>query len=411
VLGSSLEAVFKSEHARLMAGVARLTRDLDLAEEAVQEAFVRASREWPAKGLPNNPAAWLTTVARNVAIDLMRKRSREVRTDVPETFQHAAAQPDDGADVLGLVFACCGAELSALAKMTLALRAVLGLSTREIARLLVEEEAATSQRLLRAKRELALRGERFEPPPRREWPHHVRLATTLVYLLFTEGYAASHGRTIVRRELAARAIDLGKLLCAAVESPATLGLLALMQLHHARADARVSAEGEILTLDEQDRSLWDRAAIREGLRLLDRAIQRTPRIGTDEAPDPFVLQAAIAALHCRAPSSADTDWAQIAALYGGLLRVQRTPIVELNAAVALAMTGKVDVGLKWINELERRDVLRDYLPLALAKAELLHRSGVHRRAERYFRRARRLATNAAERAHVDRRIRTLFGAG
>ncbi len=400
-----------------MGSIARFTRDLDIAEDSVQEAFVRASKTWPTSGLPENPGAWLHTVARNVAIDLLRKRKREVSgldnegdsvesTSAPPS---TSAAPSETSATLGLVFACCRVEIPDKTKMTLALRLVLGLTTRECARILLEDEPTTAQRLVRAKRLLRDMGERFEPPPQEAWAPHIQLAATFVYLLFTEGYAATHGVRPTREDLTERAIDLGRLLVDAAPTPATFGLLSLMLLHRARAGARVDAEGRLVTLNDQDRSKWHLPSIEEGLRFLDQAIAKTPRMtGPNEHPDAFVLQAAIAALHCRAPSSAETDWPQIAGLYGGLLRVLPTPMVELNAAVALAMAGRLDAGLRWLNELERRGELPNSHLLALAKAELLFMGGTTKQAERYFRRARRLATNSAEQRHIDDRVQRLF---
>lgn len=415
MIGATLDAIFRSEHARLMAGMSRFARDLDVAEEAVAEAFARAAKAWTQGGLPDNPAAWLQTVARHAAVDRLRERQRtgaNVDLELASVAMMNDATPPDGADgeTLGLVFACCGQDLPERTRMTLAMRIVLGLETREVARLLVEDEAATAQRLVRAKRELRDRGERFEAPPRHAWSEHLRTAARLVYVLFSEGYVATAGDRLLREELALRAIELGRVLLDVAPCPTTEGLLALMLLHHARAAARVDGDGNLLTLEEQDRTRWNRAAIEEGVTLLDRAIAGSPRIaGPDHVPDPFVLQAAIAALHCRAPTAEATDWAQIAALYGGLLRAEPTPVVELNAAVALAMAGRLDAGLRWVNELERRGELSDHHALALAKAELLVKKGVPKQAERYFRRARRLATNVAEQRHVDRRLQHLVG--
>jgi RNA polymerase sigma-70 factor (ECF subfamily) len=413
MIGATLDAIFRSEHARLMASISRFARDLDVAEEAVAEAFARAARVWGQSGLPDNPAAWLQTVARHVAIDRLCARDRagaDVDLELESVPMTTEVTPQDAADegTLGLVFACCRQNLPERTRMTLAMRLVLGLETREVARLLVEDEAATAQRLVRAKRELRDEGERFEAPPRRKWGEHLRLAARLVYVLFSEGYVATKGDRLLREELALRAIELGRVLLDVAPCPTTRALLALMLLHQARAPARVDANGNLLTLEEQDRTRWSRPAIDEGLALLDRAIAESPRIaGPEHLPDAFVLQAAIAALHCRAPTAEATDWAQIAALYGGLLRVEATPVVELNAAVALAMAGRLDAGLRWINELERRGELANHHTLALAKAELLLKKGVLKQAERYFRRARRLAQNAAEQRHVDRRLRHL----
>ncbi len=409
--GAVLDAQFRRERARLVAGLARLTRDLDLAEEAFQEACLRAAEVWSVEGLPDAPGAWLSTVARRVAIDALRQRAR-----VDDGADVSADEPPDGAVTppseegpdarLGFLFACCHPALSAPAQMTLALKTVLGLTTHEIARAFSEPEQTCAQRLVRAKRLLRQHREQFAPPSSPSLEQFERVCA-MVYLLFTEGHRATSGPSVVREALCEDALRLGRLLVElAPNSRAASGLLALMLLQSARAKTRTTEHGEVLRLHEQDRSRWDHQRIREGLTLLDETLKTHRAIrGPGEQADPYVIQAAIAALHCRAPTAAETDWPQIAALYGVLLTVRPSPIVELNAAIALAHAGNVRDALRWVNALEKRRVLRGQSALPFAKGDLLERVGAYAHAERCYRRARTLATLGGERQLLTRLIR------
>lgn len=404
MLGPLLERTLRQERATLLAGLFRLTRDLELAEESLQEACLQATTQWQREGLPDNPAAWLNTVARRRAVDVLRRRSRAAAHEDDDlagegTDAVAAQREVDDEDRLRLLFECCRASLPERARAGLALRSFLGLTTREIARAFLEREATTAQRMVRAKQQLEAEGPAQAPASEAERARALSAVLSTLYLLFNEGYLATEGDSLVRRELSREALKLTRGVVSLVpREPEAAGLLALMLFHEARQAARVNAQGELITLEEQDRSRWDQRLIQEGAAVLDGALRA-------RRPGVYQLQAAIASLHCHARTAADTDWPQIAALYGKLLELEPTPIVELNAAVALAFAARLEDGLRWLNALERRGVLNDYHLLPAAKAELLRRQGKLRQANRYFRRARRLCRNAQERAHLDRRIR------
>ncbi len=403
-----IDSVCRAEGARVLAGLIRRFGDFDLAEDALQDAFAKAMEVWPLQGLPAAPAAWLTTVAQRRALDLIRRRATgHVYTDAPPDV--AAPQAGEGdahpADVSGveddrlrLVFTCCHPAIGQAAQMALALRTLCGLSTREIARAFLEPEATAAQRLVRVKKKILEARIPYEVPPRELLPERLQAVLGVVYLVFNEGYAATETPGLVRPDLCAEAIRLARLIAELMpQESEALGLLALMLLHDARRAARVGADGAIVPLEEQDRACWNREEIAEGLAVLDAALALRRR-------GPYQLQAAIAALHARAPRAEDTDWRQIAALYGGLLCEQPGAVVELNAAVALAMAEGAERGLEWMERLAGREELSDYYLLPAARADLLRRLGRLAEAREAYVAALKLVRNPAERSYLERRL-------
>jgi RNA polymerase sigma-70 factor, ECF subfamily len=381
-----------------VATLIRILGDFDLAEEAVQEAFVIALERWPRDGVPDNPGAWIVRTARNRAIDRLR-RERRYEEKLRELERLMPGQPDDPIetslpdDRLRLFFTCCHPALSPEARVALTLRTLGGLSTPEVARAFLTGETAMQQRIVRAKRKIRDARIPYEVPPDHELPDRLRSLLTVLYLIFNEGYLTTEADTVVRRELCDEAIRLGRLLGTLMpdESEAR-GLLALMLLHHSRRDARVDESGELVLLDEQDRSLWHAAEIAEGARLAAAA-------GQD---GPYAVQAAIAAEHV-----ADvTDWTQVVALYGRLAELQPSPVVELNRAVAVSMTAGPEAALELVARLESGR-LEDYHLLHATRADLLRRLGRPEEATAAYRRARELTANPAEQAFLDRRLREL----
>jgi RNA polymerase sigma-70 factor, ECF subfamily len=406
MLGRIVDELARREGPRILAGlIGRFGGDFDLAEDALQDAYERALASWPATGIPERPAAWLTTVAQRAAIDRLRRLNRNADNSDEVLEQIAAEEPDaldDGGlpdDRLRLLFTCCHPAIAVPAQMALALRTLCGLSTREISRAFLESEATTAQRLVRAKKKIAEAHIPYVVPSREELPDRLSGVLTAIYLVFNEGYSASGGESLLRPDLSSEAIRLARLLGSLLPAePEALGILALMLLHDARRDARVGADGALVPLEEQDRSRWDRAKIVEGLDILDRAIAMRRR-------GPYQLQAAIAALHSKASNAASTDWPQIAALYGALHQMVPTAIVELNAAAAIAMVSGPEAGLVWIERVEAGGELGEYHLLPAARADLLRRAGRGREAEEHYRRAIELARNPAERLYLERRLR------
>jgi RNA polymerase sigma-70 factor (ECF subfamily) len=412
--GTTFDRLMREEYGKVLAVLARRCGDLDLAEEVLSEALARAAERWPREGEPALPAAWLTTVARNLLIDRARSNPLEVEwtDDIAEQAEQVAADPpaEHGEfaledDRLRLLFVCCHPSINQESQMALALRTLCGLTTREIARAFVQEENATAQRLVRAKRKIREARIPFEVPDAAQLPERIDTVLAVIYLLFNEGYLAHETEPPVRTDLCEQAIRLGKLACDLVRRHVEAqALVALMLLQHARRAARVRG-GELVPMEDQDRSLWHEDDVRAGLAWLDDAIschrhaQRPPR--------PYLLQAAIAALHGRASSSEQTDWPQIAALYDGLLEVLPSPVVELNGAVAHAMAAGAQEGLRRIADLEARGELSGYHLLPAAQADLLRRAGDAAAARAAYQRALALATQPLERRYLERRLHEL----
>jgi len=419
LLGRIVEDIFRTDGRRVLAGLIRLTGDFDAAEDALQDAYARALTTWRRDGVPANPGAWVNTVSRRIAIDRLRRdRAGDLVADVeapqadlrqaqvgPE--QGRRAEPDDPSgidpsgiedDRLRLLFVCCHPALSPDARWTLALRTLGGLTTREIARAFVEPEATTAQRLVRAKKKIREARIPFEVPPREKLPERIETVLSVLYVIFNEGYASTDAPALVRPDLVREAIRLGRLTVEVLPASAEArGLLALMLLTDARRAARVTDDGDLVPLDEQDRSLWDRAQIEAGVGILDAALALA-------SPGPYQTQAAIAALHGTAATAAETDWPQIAALYQALLRWTPTPIVELNAAVALGLATNLRFALEWIERIEGRTELTNYYLLPASKADVLRRLGRQQDAIQAYRAALALVSNPAERRYLQRRL-------
>ena len=403
------EAVFRREHGRIIAGLIRLCGSFDRAEEAMQEAFVAALASWTIRGIPTNPAAWITTTAYRKLIDARRRERvrREKQADLEqESISAASEQSDDperelssmADDRLSLIFTCCHPALNREAQIALTLRTLGGLSTGEIARAFLVPEPTLAQRLVRAKRKIQDARIPYQVPAADALAERRAAAQAVVYLIFNEGYLAAAGDALIRRELCAEAIRLARMLCEIdAGEPENHGLLALMLLHDSRRRARVDEAGMLVTLDEQDRSLWDREQIREGLRLIDQALPRGS-VGT------YQLQAAIAALHAEAETADHTDWPQIAALYGELARIDPNPVVLLNRAVAIGMGDGPEQGLALIDQLPELD---KYHLLHAARADMLRRIGTRAAAATAYRRALALTTNMVEHAYLRRRLAAL----
>ena len=404
----TVNAVYRADSRRVLATLIRLLGDFDVAEEALHDAFSCALEQWPRDGVPANPRAWLVSTGRFKAIDGLRRRARfdplddavaeaQIATDDPETWIDDESVEDDR---LRLIFTCCHPVLSEDAQVALTLREVCGLRTEEIAHAFLTPVATLAQRLVRAKARIRDARVPYQVPSPEERPDRLDAVLRVIYLVFNEGYAATSGPDLTRHDLSAEAIRLGRLLVELLPEPEAFGLLALMLLHDSRRAARVSAQGEVILLDHQDRSLWNQAQIAEGTRLVARALD-TRRVG------PYAVQAAIAAIHARAPEPAATDWSEIVGLYDLLLRHDGSPVVALNRAVAVAMRDGPEAGLALIDAILAAGELRDYRLAHAARADLCRRLGRNADARASYERALALSRQEPERRFLEKRLTEL----
>ncbi|MDM0076259.1 RNA polymerase sigma factor [Variovorax sp. J2P1-59] len=409
VVRETVNAVYRDESRRIFATLVRLLGDFDLAEEALHDGFRAALEQWPTEGVPAHPRAWLVSAGRFKAIDAIRRRARfeawDDAADAVETAIDVAPAWDDDAEVLEddrlrLIFTCCNPALTPDAQVALTLREVCGLATEDIANAFLVPAPTMAQRIVRAKARIRDECIPYQVPSTADLPDRLDAVLRVIYLVFNEGYAASSGETLTRPDLSAEAIRLGRLLLDLLPEPEAMGLLALMLLHESRRAARTAASGDVVLLDEQDRSLWNRGLIAEGSTLVTRALS-SRRFG------PYALQAAIAAVHAEAADAAATDWAQIVGLYEVLSRAEPSPVVELNRAVAIAMRDGPAAGLALIDGILARGELGDYHLAHAARADLCRRLGRTAQARAAYERALTLARQAPERKFLERRLASL----
>ncbi len=410
MLVRTIDAIYRQEGGRILAGLIRRFRDFQAAEDALQEAYLRAIKTWTSDGLPPNPAAWISRVARNCLLDGLR-RQKWTHPDgeaILASLEEAEGAEEDDVDyphltddLLRLIFTCCHPALAQRAQAALALRTICRLSTAEIARAFLEPEKTTAQRLVRAKQKISCARIPYLVPTPDLLPERLPVVLSVIYLVFNEGYGASEHSNLGRPDVAAEAIRLGRLLAALLPMEAeTKGLLALMLLNDARRPARESTIGMLVPLEEQDRSLWLSEQIAEGTLLLRVAMEA-------KQSGPYQIQAAISALHCNALSAAKTDWRQISLLYGALCRVMDTPVVRLNAAVSHAMCGHLSEAIEWIKAIEANGQLQNYHLLPAARADLERRMGNYANASRYYKAAIDCCGNVSERRYLSSRLSTL----
>jgi RNA polymerase sigma-70 factor (ECF subfamily) len=411
-----LERVFREEYGLIIASLIRRSGSFELAEESLQEAFTAALANWKVDGPPKNPGAWLTRVAHRKLIDVLRHEKTKSDKQPELEYESQRLRDDDGMppfqenveysdDRLRLIFTCCHPSLSREAQVALTLRTLGGLSTSEIARAFLLQETTLAQRLVRAKNKIQVARIPYQVPPLAVLPQRLASVQAVVYLIFNEGYAATSGESLIRKDLCAEAIRLGRVLCQLIpDEPENLGLLALMLLQDSRRDARVNTQGELVTLEKQDRSLWDRQSIEEGLRLVQTSL-RSGLVGA------YQLQAAIAAVHAEAKTAAETDWRQIVALYSELIRINPSPIVALNHAAAVAMSEGLSQGLQLIEAAGASGELDRYYFFHAARADLLRRLERIEEAEAAYARAIALTANQVEQEYVRRRLDELSTRG
>lgn len=406
-ISAALEAVYREESRRVLATLIRLLGDFDLAEEALHDAFRAALEQWPRDEVPANPRTWLVSAGRFKAIDTLRRRARfdAALADLAEQLDRDArmatgSDEEIEDDRLRLIFICCHPALAPEARLALTLREVCGLTTEEIARAFLTSPTTLAQRIVRAKAKIRDAGIPYQVPARPELPERLASVLHVIYLLFNEGYAASAGDALLRPDLSGEAIRLGRLLVALLPEAEALGLLALMLLHESRRAARISPEGDLVRLEDQDRSLWSQAQIAEGAELAGRALA-APQFG------PYTVQAAIAALHVGAPSVAATDWGEIVALYDLLLGAAPSPVIELNRAVAVAMRDGPAAGLALVDAILARGALADYHLAHAARADLCRRLGRTAEARAAYEKALALAQQEPERRFLARQLAEL----
>ncbi len=406
---AAAESLFREQRARILAALVRVSGSFDLAEDALQEAFAAAVVAWKKEGQPRNPGAWITAAAQRKLIDFARRaRTRKSTQEalLREPPPLAAEYDDEPAldlfpdDRLRLIFTCCHPTIAPESQIALTLRTLGGLTTAEIARAFLVPEPTLAQRLVRAKAKIREACIPYEVPPPERLAERLQSVLVVVYLVFNEGYTATAGESLGRTDLAAEAIRLGRMLRELIPEPEVLGLLALLLLQDSRRAARVDSEGSLIPLEKQDRARWDPTQIAEGLALLDAAL-------LERRPGPYQLQAAVAALHAQAPTADATDWEQIAALYGQLVRITPTPVVALNHAVAVAMARGAAEGLALIDRLGSTEALDGYQPYHAARADLLRRLGQDSEATAAYQRALALTTNGVEAAYLRRQLETV----
>ncbi len=407
----TLERVFREEYGRITATLIRISGSFDLAEDALQEAFTSAALKWESDRVPDNPGAWLTTVAHRKLLDALRRdrtrtdkqaaieyESNRLQPFVELEHQESVEYPDER---LRLIFTCCHPSLNREAQVALTLRTLGGLTTTEIAHAFLVPEPTLAQRLVRAKQKIRLANIPYEVPPLETIADRVVPVQAVIYLIFNEGYAASSGKMLIKQDLCAEAIRLGRVLCELLpDEPENVGLLALMLLQHSRREARVNESGELVTLDDQDRRRWNPQEIEEGVRLLETAL-RLQRVGK------YQLQAAIAAVHCEAATAAETDWRQIVVLYEQLMRLTSSPVVALNHAVAVAMSDSPETGLRLIEAIGAQRKLNNYYLYHASRADLLRRLNHLDEASAAYKQALALTANQVEQDFIRRRLQQI----
>ena len=405
---ATIDAIYTAESRRVLATLIRLLGDFDLAEEAMHDAFRAALEQWPRDGVPASPRAWLVSTGRFKAVDALRRRARfraldDVGPAADVAVEDTEAWKDDESvedDRLRLIFTCCHPALAADAQVALTLREVCGLTTEEIAQAFLTPAPTLAQRIVRAKAKIRDARIPYQVPEPSELADRLDNVLRVIYLVFNEGYSASSGPTLTRADLSTEAIRLARLLVELLPEPEAMGLLALMLLHESRREARTSADGDVILLEDQDRSRWNRDFIAEGLRFVERSLG-SRRFG------PYTVQAAIAAVHAEAAAAAATDWSQIVALYDLLLRIDPSPVIELNRAVAVAMRNGPTAGLKLIDAILARGDLKDYRPAHAARAELCRRDGRIEDARASYKRAIALSRLEPERRFLERQLASL----